>query len=71
MQEKLMNEIFWLVWNPQGNAPKHRHNSKDEAIKEAFRLARLNPDNEFFVLQALGTAKKVDVIYEELDQIPF
>ena len=43
---------FWLVWNPQGSAPTHRHPTEAEACKEAERLARLNPRQRFHVLEA-------------------
>lgn len=43
---------FWFVWNPQGHAPTFRHSSNQGAIAEAERLARLNPKQRFFVLEA-------------------
>ena len=43
---------FWLVWNPNGQAPTHPHESEELAVKEAERLARVNRGQQFFVLQA-------------------
>ena len=47
------NEVFWMVWSPQGNSPTVRHSMPDKAAKEAQRLARAHPDREFYVLEAL------------------
>lgn len=48
-----MPPTFFLVWNPNGKTiPQYRHQTRDGAIEEAERLARLNPECEFFVLQA-------------------
>ena len=41
---------FWLVWNPNGRAPTQKHASADLAEKEAERLARMVPGQEFYVL---------------------
>lgn len=43
---------FWLVWNPQGHSPTHKHATHEAACKEAERLARLNPKQRFHVLEA-------------------
>ena len=43
---------FWMVWNPQGHQPTHKHGTEQEAIAEAERLARLNPKQRFHVLEA-------------------
>ncbi|WP_306049282.1 hypothetical protein [Oceaniradius stylonematis] len=45
---------FWMVWSPQGRMPTRRHYCRDDADREAQRLARLNPMQEFFVLKAMG-----------------
>jgi hypothetical protein len=48
-----MQEIFWIVWVPTSErTPTFRHELRANAIKEAERLARNNPDTEVFVLQA-------------------
>jgi len=70
----MKSNYFWLVWNPNGcHAPKYRHETGQSAEDEAKRLARLHPGQEFFVLCAVGVAKKVDVEYVpfEADEIPF
>ena len=43
---------FWFVWNAHGHAPTHRHPSLQDASKEAERLARLNPNERFHILEA-------------------
>ncbi len=42
-------EQFYIVWNPKGNAPFKRHTFESEALKEAERLAKTQPNTEFFV----------------------
>ena len=44
---------FYLVWNPGRDVPKRRHDTIDDARKEARRLAELQPGEEFFVLRAV------------------
>lgn len=56
-----MKDAFWLVWNENGHAPTFVHTSEGSAQKEASRLARLNPGQEFHVLESIGTALKRDV----------
>lgn len=46
-------EPFWLVWNPQGYNPKHKHNTLDGATREAERLARANPEQTFIVMESV------------------
>jgi hypothetical protein len=69
---------FYLVWNPEGHSPTHRHDTQDEAEREAKRLARLCPEHTFFVLQPISAMKKRDVdverferLHELDDEIPF
>lgn len=52
---------FWMVWSPQGNPPRYQHPNADAAKAEAERLARANPGQEFFVLEAVSVSKRVDV----------
>ena len=47
---------FWLVWAPTEGAPTRRHKSRGSAGMEAERLARMNPETEFFVLETIGGA---------------
>ncbi|HEX6022538.1 MAG TPA: hypothetical protein VFZ00_11125 [Solirubrobacter sp.] len=55
-------DVFWIVWCPNGKQPpKARHRTRDAAIKEAFRLARQAPGEEFFVMETCGVARKTDV----------
>lgn len=43
---------FWMVWNPQRHALTYRHEQKRDAVMEAEKLARMNPGEQFFVLEA-------------------
>lgn len=47
---------FWMVWAPAGRAPTYKHHSKESAVLEAQRLAKLNPNSDFYVLKAVGGA---------------
>lgn len=75
--EKPMDkQVFWLVWNPDRGSPSFKHESKEAAIAEAERLARVNPRSDFFVLQAIGVRRddsmvRVDFEKSEDDGIPF
>jgi hypothetical protein len=59
--EAPMREIpFYVVWNsnmkPQ-NQPMVRHDTYEEAAQEAERLARLRPQDTFYILKALAAGK--------------
>lgn len=60
---------FCLVWNPEGNMPRHRHDDHQSAVTEAKRLAKANPDQEFFVLVAVSRVKMKDPV-EVIDLVP-
>lgn len=57
---------FYIVYAPDSVSPPHvKHQYKNVAIEEAKRLARLNPNKEFYVLKAIGRAVKTDVVYRD------
>lgn len=60
-------KAFWMVWNPARSIPAFRHSSRLAANLEATRLARENPGQEFFVLEALARVQRVDVVVEPLE----
>lgn len=64
-----MMDRFYMVLGR--GMPTVRHDSYEAAEREAVRLARQDPEQEFFVLVALSRAKKNDVVVEKLDDIPF
>lgn len=66
-----MPNTFWMIHGTGTREPTMRHKSFHDAKAELERLARTNPNHEFYLLQAIGRAKRVDVQYEECDQIPF
>lgn len=50
---------FYLVWNPEGRAPTKRHGNYAAAYREAARLAELDPNKSFYVMQALVVSRGV------------
>jgi hypothetical protein len=54
---------MWFVWcsGSRGMIPKFNHATKEEAMKEAERLARMNPGVDFHVLKSIGYCNKKDV----------
>ena len=70
-----MSEQFWVVWNPQRNPPMYKHMTEEAAIAEAERLARLNPDHTFIVLEAIAARTTDTMLRRDLrkgtgDDIP-
>ena len=77
-----MSNTFWMVYGLHQRGPTFRHKTERSAVDEASRLARQNPDVQFFVLEAthnivkrdvdivrLGRAAQTDRSYD--DEIPF
>lgn len=56
---------FWMVLG--SGVPVFKHSSYDAAQREAARLARENPPQEFYVLQSVAVAVKTDVIVRRYD----
>jgi hypothetical protein len=49
---------FWYVYSPTGiTKPAFQHNSEPDANREAHRLAKANPGQEFLVLEAKRSIK--------------
>jgi hypothetical protein len=73
MEEKVM-EKFWMVWNPKRTSPTCQHKSIEAAVAEAERLARRDPGQEFYVLEALRMCQvpELPIKWTELEEpIPF
>ncbi len=69
-----MPRIFWMVKGPGPCNAKHESLAAAEA--EAKRLARMNPDVEFIVLQAVtGFVKRdvdrIEVEDPDFEEVPF
>lgn len=66
---------FWMVWNYAGGTPHYQHQSEQEAIAEAERLASRNPGQSFIVLEAICARKSDTMQRLDLrgidDEIPF
>lgn len=50
--------------------PTYRHATIGSASREAERLAREYPGQEFIVLEALAIVKKSDVQWSRLNEVP-
>lgn len=59
-------KTFYLVWNPKGQNPKALHSCESSARMEAERLAKLNPSEEFYVLEAKLVSRAVTVVTTRL-----
>lgn len=75
---KKKHHKFWMVYSPQGNAPRREHMSRDQAEREAERLAMGNPGQQFFVLKAVTgrmteASPILDIKLQQglADEIPF
>lgn len=66
---------FWLVWHEDGGHPRYRHSSKQSALDEATRLAKLTPGECFFVLKATAGVIADEPVVNRVkfieDPIPF
>lgn len=62
---------FWMVKGL--GAAQFRHDTQDQAEAEAARLARRNPGQEFYVLEAIAVHRLADVERVSLcdDERPF
>lgn len=65
---------FYIVWNPANDRPPMvRHTYRADAIREAERLARLCPGDEFIMLRAVSRTcvevPSITTAYEE--EMPF
>ena len=73
-----MEQPFWCVWSPQGRSPTYRHDSELSALMEAKRLAKLNPEQSFYVLEAVShvivdpvTVTRITHRHQDDFQVPF
>ena len=72
---KIEKTQFWMVWRENSPTTRYMHGSKQSAVAEANRLARLNPEECFFVLKAthgvVASSPEVSTIRFISDDIPF
>lgn len=57
---------MYLVFNKNGNTPRHIHTTQEEARSEAERLARVNRGEEFFILEAIASVKIKEFEWREI-----
>ena len=65
---------FYLVWSERTGRTTFKHQSKGSAIREAERLSRKNPGDEFHVLAPVSKCRVSDIAWTEFefdDDIPF
>ncbi len=55
--KKVGPPTFWMVYNPRHSAPRVQHPTHEAAVAEAQRLARLQPDDTFYVLAVSAIVK--------------
>lgn len=55
-----MNNCYWFVYRQGGNAPAHKHETQEEALNEARRLAQCAPQVCHYVCKVL-----LEVTYDE------
>lgn len=57
-------DVFWLVWTPYGQNPTKKHESQEEAQREAMRLLKKHPEKQFYVMYCDGVAEaKIEYQY--------
>ncbi len=67
-----MYEAFFVVWNPHGRAPMVTHRWEGDAVKEAERLAAMNPGQRFYVLESNTVSEHRSVTTTRLEhELPF
>lgn len=47
---RVQQKGMWAVWCKTGYRPNHFHKTRERALEEAARLARLNPAKKFHVV---------------------
>ncbi|MFA9204880.1 MAG: hypothetical protein ACEQSH_00330 [Bacteroidia bacterium] len=52
---QLAPDAFWVVWNTKRDVPMMQHPTRKSALKEAERLAAIEPGTEFFVLESAAS----------------
>jgi hypothetical protein len=48
-----MPQKFWMVWRNGSPTTRYRHTTYEDACIEARRIARLQPDEKIYVLEAV------------------
>lgn len=62
-------KTFWMVWRANGGHAHKRHETYELAVEECKRLAALNPNHDFYVLESKiayrGTVTVAEVVEAE------
>lgn len=60
---------FWAVWRENGGGPPNKkHATKDEAVREAARLAQQTNDR-YLVLEVIGAVASLQVPVDWVDAV--
>lgn len=57
-----MAQKFWMVFNPKAGPTKAEHESREQALSEAGRLAHKHPNQEIYVLEVVEVYKATVVL---------
>lgn len=77
MRDAIDEQPFWMVYGNYRGPPTFKHMTREGAETEAKRLARMDPDTKFYVLETVSVAEKIDVRVTRImrrdtdDGIPF
>jgi hypothetical protein len=44
-------EPFWMVWRAGSFSTRYKHRTVESAVTECARLAALNPDRRYYILE--------------------
>lgn len=74
----MSHQRFWMIYGDGQRAPAYKHSTEESASAEAKRLARLNPEVTFYILEAVEAVFKRDIATVSLrgkssadDELPF
>ena len=56
----MYEDVFYLVWDRNQIAEPRKHRSREDAEREAERLARDHSDGVFYVLRSVSMTKQQD-----------
>jgi hypothetical protein len=51
--------VFYMVWEPGSGRTRCQHGGEAEAVAEAKRLARQEPEKVFYVLKAISKFRAI------------
>lgn len=67
--DKIPLKPFFVVWRPEGGDPVKRHGYRQDAEREAERIAVANPGSAVYVMAPLGQFRTANVDEQEFEAI--